>query len=111
MKILGITGPALHDNSAALIVDGKFVAAAEEERFIRVKHAKRKQPINALKYCLDYAGVSPSEIDIVAYPYVKIGLATISFNQKIHQPLTATQGYDAKTIHHFLIGVDSLGEF
>lgn len=75
MKILGITGPALHDNSAALIIDGKLVAAAEEERFIRIKHAKRKQPINALKYCLDYAGISPSEIDIVAYPYVKIGLA------------------------------------
>ena len=75
MKILGITGPALHDNSAALVIDGELVAAAEEERFIRIKHAKRKQPINALKYCLDYAGISPSEIDIVAYPYVKIGLA------------------------------------
>ena len=75
MKILGITGPALHDNSAALVIDGKLVAAAEEERFIRIKHAKRKQPVNALKYCLDYAGISPSEIDIVAYPYVKIGLA------------------------------------
>lgn len=75
MKILGITGAALHDNSAALLVDGKLVAAAEEERFIRIKHAKRKQPINAIKYCLDYAGVSPSEIDIVAYPYVKVSLA------------------------------------
>ena len=75
MKILGITGPALHDNSAALVIDGELVAAAEEERFIRIKHAKRKQPVNALKYCLDYAGISPSEIDIVAYPYVKIGLA------------------------------------
>ncbi len=75
MKILGITGPALHDNSAALVIDGELVAAAEEERFIRIKHAKRKQPVNALKYCLDHAGISPSEIDIVAYPYVKIGLA------------------------------------
>ena len=47
MNILGMTGPALHDNSAALFVDGKLVAAAEEERFIRIKHAKRRQPVNA----------------------------------------------------------------
>ncbi|MFQ5935779.1 MAG: carbamoyltransferase, partial [Acidiferrobacterales bacterium] len=75
MNILGITGPALHDNSAALFVDGELVAAAEEERFIRIKHAKRKQPVNAIKFCLEYAGIAPSEIDIVAYPYVKVSLA------------------------------------
>ncbi len=75
MNILGITGPALHDNSAALFVDGRLVAAAEEERFIRVKHAKRRQPVNAIKFCLEQAGVKPHEIDVVAYPYVRIGLA------------------------------------
>ncbi len=76
MKILGVTGPALHDNSAALFVDGALVAAAEEERFIRIKHAKRRQPIEAVKFCLDYAGIEPSEIDVVAYPYVEVGLAS-----------------------------------
>ncbi len=75
MKILGVTGAALHDNSAALFVDGELVAAAEEERFIRVKHAKRRQPVNAIKFCLDYAGLDPEDIDVVAYPYVKVGLA------------------------------------
>ena len=76
MKILGVTGPALHDNSAALFVDGGLVAAAEEERFIRIKHAKRRQPVEAIKFCLDYAGIEPSEIDVVAYPYVEVGLAS-----------------------------------
>ncbi len=75
MNILGITGPALHDNSAALFVDGRLVAAAEEERFIRVKHAKRRQPVNAVKFCLEQAGIKPHEVDVVAYPYVRIGLA------------------------------------
>ena len=71
-----MTGPALHDNSAALFVDGKLVAAAEEERFIRVKHAKRRQPVNAIKFCLAQAGIRPDEVDVVAYPYVHIGLAS-----------------------------------
>ena len=71
-----MTGPALHDNSAALVVDGKLVAAAEEERFIRVKHAKRRQPVNAIKFCLAQAGIRPDEVDVVAYPYVHIGLTS-----------------------------------
>ena len=76
MNILGMTGPALHDNSAALFVDGKLVAAAEEERFIRIKHAKRRQPVNAIKFCLAQAGIQPSEVDVVAYPYVHVGLTS-----------------------------------
>ena len=76
MNILGMTGPALHDPSAALFVDGRLVAAAEEERFIRVKHAKRRQPVNAIKFCLAQAGIRPHEVDVVAYPYVHIGLAS-----------------------------------
>ncbi len=76
MNILGMTGPALHDNSAALFVDGKLVAAAEEERFIRIKHAKRRQPVNAIKFCLAQAGILPSEVDVVAYPYVHVGLTS-----------------------------------
>ena len=76
MNILGVTGPALHDNSAALFVDGKLVAAAEEERFIRVKHAKRRHPVNAIKFCLAQAGIGPREVDVVAYPYVHVGLTS-----------------------------------
>jgi carbamoyltransferase len=76
MNILGVTGPALHDNSAALIVDGKLVAAAEEERFIRIKHAKRRQPVNAIRFCLAQARIRPEDIDVVAYPYAPIGLSS-----------------------------------
>jgi carbamoyltransferase len=57
-------------------VDGKLVAAAEEERFIRDKHAKGKMPFEAAKFCLEYAGLKPSDIDVVAFPFAKISLLT-----------------------------------
>ena len=76
LNVLGTTGPALHDASAALFVDGELVAAAEEERFIRVKHAKRRQPVNAIRFCLAQADIQPGDVDVVAYPYVDIGLAS-----------------------------------
>jgi len=44
MIVLGISGAVSHDPSAALFIDGRLVAAAEEERFIREKHAKGKYP-------------------------------------------------------------------
>jgi carbamoyltransferase len=72
MKILGISGVLGHDASAALVVDGKVIAAAEEERFIRDKHAKNKFPVEATKFCLKAAGINPNEIDIVTFPYAKI---------------------------------------
>ena len=74
MNILGISGAVSHDPSAALFIDGELIAAAEEERFIRDKHAKGKQPVEATKFCLEFAGLKPEDIDIVAYPYAEIGL-------------------------------------
>ncbi len=74
MKILGLSGALNHDSSAALIVDGEIVAAAEEERFIRDKHAKNRMPIEAARYCLAEAGLSPEEIDVVAFPYDKVSI-------------------------------------
>ncbi len=74
MIVLGLSGAVNHDASAALYVDGKLVAAAEEERFLRDKHAKGKMPYEAVKFCLQYAGVKPSEIDQVAFPYAEISL-------------------------------------
>ena len=71
MKILGISGVLGHDASAALIVDGKIVAAAEEERFIRDKHAKNLFPHEAAKYCLNEGGLNPEDVDIVTFPYAK----------------------------------------
>jgi carbamoyltransferase len=64
MVILGIN--AYHgDASAAIVVDGQLVAAAEEERFNRIKHAAGF-PAHAIRYCLEAAGVKPNQIDHVA---------------------------------------------
>jgi len=73
---LGLSGSLNHDPSAALFSDGKLVAAAEEERFIRDKHAKGKMPVHATRFCLDYAGITPDQIDIVAVPYAEIPLSS-----------------------------------
>lgn len=76
MIILGISGAVSHDPSAALYIDGKLIAAAEEERFIRDKHAKNKFPYHAAKWCMEKAGIKPSEVDKVAFPYAPIGLSS-----------------------------------
>lgn len=76
MKILGLSGAVSHDASAALVVDGKLICAAEEERFIRDKHAKNKLPLEATRWCLQDAGLNPKDIDIVAFPFAPIGLSS-----------------------------------
>ncbi len=73
--ILGLSGSLSHDPSAALYIDGKLVAAAEEERFIRDKHAKGRMPYEAAKFCLDFAGIRPADVDAVAIPFAPISLA------------------------------------
>src|SRR5207249_8653069 len=66
MNILGIN--AYHGNaSPAIVCDGQLVAAAEEERFNRVKYAAGF-PANAVRYCLQEAGVTISEVDHIAVP-------------------------------------------
>ncbi|MFH1460600.1 MAG: carbamoyltransferase C-terminal domain-containing protein [Candidatus Omnitrophota bacterium] len=69
MKILGVGPSMFHDPAAALIIDGEVVAAAEEERFIREKHACNKLPIQAIKYCLDFAKITAEDIDVIAFPW------------------------------------------
>jgi carbamoyltransferase len=51
--ILGISGALNHDASAALYIDDKLIAAAEEERFIRCKHAKGKMPFTQRNFVLN----------------------------------------------------------
>ena len=74
MNILGIN--AYHGNaSAAIVCDGKLVAAVEEERFNRVKYAAGF-PAEAIRYCLKEAGLDLKEIDHVAVPrnpYARLG--------------------------------------
>ena len=76
MIILGLSGALNHDPSAALLVDGEVVAAAEEERFIRDKHAKNRMPLEAARYCLAEAGIPATDVDVVAFPYAPISLST-----------------------------------
>ncbi len=75
MNVLGINA-VFHDPSAAIVVDGRIVAAAEEERFSRRKHGKPcvpfstwELPIEAARFCLARAGLAPSELDAIAYSY------------------------------------------
>jgi carbamoyltransferase len=76
MNILGLSGVVYHDASAALLVDGKLVAAAEEERFVRDKHAKGRFAFHAAQFCMRQAGIRPSDVDVVAIPYAPIGLTS-----------------------------------
>ena len=72
MKILGLSA-FYHDSAAALVVDGEIVAAAQEERFTRKKHDSGF-PANATRYCLDSAGITPDELDHIAFydkPFLK----------------------------------------
>lgn len=100
MRILGIHGwnERSHDAAACLVEDGRMVAMAEEERFVRERYAYNRLPLNASAYCLDQAGIKLDEIDFVAwgwdYPdhynirnlkwqYLESDLAQILFPQKM----------------------------
>lgn len=75
MKILGINS-AYHESAASLIIDGKVAAAAEEERFSRVKHGKPARvdnadelPLESIRYCLESAAVKPDDLDGIAFSF------------------------------------------
>lgn len=74
LVVLGLSGALTHDPSAAIYVEGRLVAAAEEERFTRQKHAKNAMPLNAARYCLKEAGLRPGDVDVVAFPFGKVSL-------------------------------------
>jgi len=72
IHILGISA-FYHDSAAALIVDGKIIAAVQEERFTRKKHDP-SFPLRSVEYCLKEAGVGIKDVDIVAFydkPFIK----------------------------------------
>ncbi|GAA4696072.1 carbamoyltransferase [Promicromonospora umidemergens] len=75
MRVLGVNA-LFHDPSAALVVDGHVLAAAEEERFSRRKHGKRPLPFAAwelpeqsMRWCLEVGGLAPEDLDAVAYSF------------------------------------------
>jgi carbamoyltransferase len=75
VRVLGVNA-VFHDPAAALVVDGVTVAAAEEERFSRRKHGKPAVPFStwelpeaSARWCLERAGLTPADLDAVAYSY------------------------------------------
>ena len=91
MKVLGINA-LFHDPSAALVIDGVTVAAAEEERFSRRKHGHRPVPFAAwelpelaARWCLEDAGLEPGDLDAVTYSF-DVGLARPAEELGLHDP-------------------------
>ena len=116
MRILGISA-FYHDSAATLVVDGEIVAAAQEERFTRKKH-DFNFPVNAIRYCLEEAGIQPEELDLVGFydkPFTKferlletyLAFAPAGFpsflkamplwlKQKLYLPRLIRQGLDGR---------------
>jgi carbamoyltransferase len=74
-RVLGLNA-VFHDPAAAVVVDGRTVAAAEEERFTRRKHGKQAVPFStwelpeqSMRWCLEQAGLTAGDLDAVAYSY------------------------------------------
>jgi len=79
MKILGISC-FYHDSAAAIIEDGNIIAAAEEERFSRIKHDSGF-PTHAIKFCLEKAGIKGSDLNWAVFyekPFLKFERITLS---------------------------------
>jgi carbamoyltransferase len=88
MLTLGINA-AFHDPAACLVRDGDVVAAAEEERFTKMKHGKRavpfstwELPFHAIEYCLRAGGVTLGDLDHVAYSFEPAQL----LGDRLHDP-------------------------
>src|SRR5690606_26743610 len=72
MKILGISA-YYHDSAAAIVVDGKVLYAAQEERFSRIKN-DASFPEKAIAFCLEESGLTTEDLDLIAFydkPFLK----------------------------------------
>jgi carbamoyltransferase len=125
MDILGISC-FYHDSAACLVRDGKIIAAVQEERFTRKKHDPRF-PRNAIKYCLEEAGITAKELNYMVYydkPFLTFDRLLMSYlsvapkglrswlqamplwlGQKLHIPnvIKRETGYDGEVLfteHH-----------
>ncbi len=95
MNILGISA-FYHDSAAALVQDGKIVAAAQEERFTRKKHDPAF-PTNAVKYCLEFSGLTIDDLDAIVF-YDKPLL-------KLERLLETYYGFAPKGLKSFLMSI------
>lgn len=98
MIVLGVNA-VFHDPAAAIVVDGRTVAAAEEERFSRRKHGKPAVPFStwelpeqAIRFCLREAGLTADDLDAVAYSYDPALVAR-------HGDLVASEWEDLRSLY------------
>lgn len=101
MVVLGIHGGLTlrqHEPSAALVVDGKVVAACEEERYLRIKDCYGRMPTAAIQACLDKAGLTIHDVDLVVSP----GITYNHFSESISLYLKHEFGHAPRLerIHH-----------
>ena len=104
MITLGLNA-VFHDSAACLVRDGEVIAAAEEERFTRIKHGKRplpfttwELPFHAVDYCLAAAGIELADVDHIAYSYdPRVLLDKESEKERISLPLRPS-AYPAKSL-------------
>lgn len=71
MYVIGISSglkAGHHDGAAVLMRDGELLAAADEERFTKAKHARGELPRRAIKFCLEYAGIQIEDVDVICSP-------------------------------------------
>ncbi len=110
MNILGISC-YFHDAAAALIKDGVLVAAAEEERFSRIKH-DYEFPENAIEFCLRTGGIEKADIDYVVFfekPFVKFerlllcSMQTFPRSMKLFSEAMVTWLGDKLWVKHLLL--------
>lgn len=101
MVVLGIHGGVTigqHEPAAAIIIDGKIVAACEEERILRIKSAYGYLPTFAISRCLELAEVNSKDIDMVVCP----GKTYDDFEDRIQDFLRHSFGINARVqlVHH-----------
>ena len=93
MYVLGLSGGYGHDPAAALVRDSEVLAAVEEERFTRRKHAFGQVPVHAAAYCLAAAGITMSDVDAIALAW-----------QPEHPPPWPTRLHEDLLAHPFFAG-------
>jgi carbamoyltransferase len=80
------------DAAAALVVDGRVVAAAEEERFTRVKHAPGNLPTHAIRHCLRQGGLRIQDVDLVVFP----GITYRNIEARLREYFLFVHGHEPK---------------
>ncbi|MFQ5731438.1 MAG: carbamoyltransferase C-terminal domain-containing protein [Planctomycetaceae bacterium] len=115
MYVLGINS-VFHESAACLLDNGQIVAAAEEERFSRIKHAKTPQvdnpnilPLSAMAYCLEAAGIDLRQVDAIGYSSNPDALAAAASDDD--SPVTADFIADIRSVPRHLGIMGFGGEF